>query len=225
VRAHHNMRTDAPLGERGFTIIELMIATTVFSMILVMVSAMMIGVGKLYNKGINQSRVQSNVRSITDEVSQQLRLSAKDSVLPQDAVTTDGVTSDAICIGKYRYSFVVNKKLGDWKHVLWRDDKPATGCATLTPTRMNSSAPSTGLNGTELIAANSRLTAFTITGGGKAPYTVEIGVTSGDYDAANQDNSLSNASGQCTGDSAGKGTEYCASAKIKTIVAQRIIGS
>ncbi len=60
--------------QKGFTIIELMIATAVLSTILVMVTVVMVNIGSLYYKGINQARVQDDVRSIADEIIKNIQL-------------------------------------------------------------------------------------------------------------------------------------------------------
>ncbi len=69
-----NLNRHQPLkaNQQAFTIIELMIATTVVSVILLMVSIIMINIGGLYYKGFSQARTQDNLRSISDEVARQL---------------------------------------------------------------------------------------------------------------------------------------------------------
>lgn len=52
----------------GFTIVELMIATVVFSVILILITTGIIQIGKAYYKGIIGSRTQETARKITDEV-------------------------------------------------------------------------------------------------------------------------------------------------------------
>lgn len=161
-------------SQAGFTIIELMIATAVLSTILVLVTAMMIKVGNLYYKGISQARTQDNARAITDELAQHLRLS-------NGSTSAGGPNYGAFCIGDTRYTYVLYRKVSaslPTQHVLWRDTNPTPNLCSAPLPNMNNSTPSPG--GTELIAPNSRLTAFNISG--SSPYNISVGVAYGDDD-------------------------------------------
>ena len=228
--------------QKGFTIVELMIATTVLSTILVLVTGMMIGIGNLYYKGINQSRVQGTVRNVTDEVAQHLQLTSDQP--PTSAgipinFTVPGTGSfviNAYCIGSTRYSYVLGRQANKQiPHVLWRDDTPAGGCAK--PVNLQTDPPAgSSANGTELAPPNSRLTDFFIHG--TSPYTVGIGIAYGDEDllcnntkagdcTANDTNSThvhyllvgNMDSIQCRGI---KGDQFCATAKLQTVVVKRL---
>lgn len=206
--------------ERGFTILELMIATTVLAVILVLVSAMMIGIGNLYYKGVNQARVQDTTRTVVDDLAQHLQLSDSGPRAETTAVTVGGVggyTLKAYCVDNTRYSYVINKQIGtdvskgQIPHVLWRDDVPASGC---DPADLSQPVPSAG--GTEMIVANSRLTAFSISIA--SPYTISIGVALGDTDLLN----FNGINTTCQGS---LGQQYCATANLTTVVVQRITNS
>lgn len=180
-------------SEQGFTIIELLIATTVLSMILLLVTTMMIGIGNLYYKGINQARVQDNVRSVTDEVSQYLQLNGRPPL--QQPLPPNPNGTQAYCIGTTRYTYVLYRQIGantgspdfQSRHVLWRDTINASGSCPLA--NLNNTNPSLGTdvgggnakNGTELIAPNSRLMKFSILPL-TSPYTINIEVAYGDND-------------------------------------------
>ncbi|HSX45515.1 MAG TPA: prepilin-type N-terminal cleavage/methylation domain-containing protein, partial [Candidatus Saccharimonadia bacterium] len=129
------------LGRRGFTIVELMIATSVLSTIILLVSIMMISIGNLYAKGLYQSRTQDTTRTITDQLAQDLKLN--NSFTTGSASKPFGgknITIGAYCIGdNVRYSFIVGYRLGNGPdttpptpvlplvpHVLWRDDNSAS---------------------------------------------------------------------------------------------------
>ena len=62
------IRKRTPDKQAGFTIVELMIATAILSTILLLVTTMMINIGNLYYKGVNQARVQDGVRTLADDV-------------------------------------------------------------------------------------------------------------------------------------------------------------
>ena len=52
-------------GQKGFTVLELMIATTVFSVMLLLTTTGMIQIGKVYYKGLVTAKTQDTVRSIS----------------------------------------------------------------------------------------------------------------------------------------------------------------
>lgn len=168
--------------EGGFTIIELMIATAVLSILLVMVTVMMVSIGKLYYKGINQARIQDNVRSLSDEVARHLQLG--DNFFH----VTSG-SEEAYCVGSTRYTFILYKQIGSnggapdyqYPHVLWRDKNPTPGSCPSALPNLAANPPSAG--GAELVAPHSRLTGFSITStAGTSPYTIGIGEAYGDND-------------------------------------------
>jgi prepilin-type N-terminal cleavage/methylation domain-containing protein len=173
--------------QEGFTIIELMIATAVLSTILLLTTIVMMSIGTLYYKGINQSRVQDDVRTITDQLSQDLELG------DTDPIHVSNGTTQAYCINDARFTYILYTQIGSGagqsQHVLWRDTNPAPGsCSTMNLPVLNSTNPDSAdpsLNGTELIAPNSRLISFSITGvppTGTSPYNVSVGVAYGGDD-------------------------------------------
>lgn len=167
-----------PRSETGFTIIELMIATAVLSIILVMLTVIMISIGNLYYKGLNQSRIQDSTRTIADDIGQHLKLG--DSLIPAPSVGSEG----AYCVGSTRYTYVMYKQISDnpapsqTRHVLWRDTNPTPGSCPTALLNMAANPPSSG--GTELITPNSRLTDFSISSA--SPYTIVVGEAYGDDD-------------------------------------------
>lgn len=198
VRQGHN--------QQGFTVLELMIATTVVSVVLLMVSVMMINIGNLYYKGITQSKVQDNIRSITDDVAQRISLS---SATPKWLNSADG-SLHAVCIGDTRYTYILgmqinkNPSSSQTRHALWRDTIAAGSCPTpddqnlvlMPENNINSdaliggSAPASGqiyqgTNGSELLSPNARLSNFEVRGLGPlntAPYQIVVNIAYGDDD-------------------------------------------
>lgn len=218
------------LSQKGFTIVELMIATSVLSTILLLVTVIMISIGNLYYKGINQARVQDDVHSIVDEVSQHLELGA--TINPTRVTSADGQTI-AYCIGDTRYVFTVGEQIGTGldtdgtthqsQHVLWRDKAPA-GCPKPSNGFLNSAFLSLiDPSGTELIAPNSRLTNFCVSGTvvgsctpDAPPYTVSVGVAYGSIDLLNNPANITATCKDSTGD------QFCSTANLTSVVAQRL---
>ena len=61
------------LSEKGFTLLELMIATTIFSTILLLLTFGLLNIGKGYYKGKNTVRTQEVARRVMDEITQAIR--------------------------------------------------------------------------------------------------------------------------------------------------------
>lgn len=241
-------------AEAGFTIIELMIATAVLATILLLVTVLMISIGNLYYKGINTARVQDDVRSAVDDVSQNLEFDGATPTPTSSPISYNGIPIDAYCIGTTRYSYIIGVQQGTGNdtdnqstpriaHVLWQDTI-SNGGTTCPPANLAGSDPSTpdpaigatltGTNGTELIAPNSRLTAFCIAGSSGSssgsicfnnvisPYTVSIGMAYGDADLLNISGrgvSGVNINTECRG---GTGDQFCSTASLTTSVTERL---
>jgi prepilin-type N-terminal cleavage/methylation domain-containing protein len=207
---HASSQSRSQPQQAGFTILELLIATTVLSVILVMVTVVMVGIGRLYYKGINQARVQDNVRSIVDELARQVQLYDQ----PPMPDTTGNVR--AYCFGATRYIYVVGQRLGteagQSPQVLWRDTTTPGSCNADDATF---SAPLP--QGTELIGPRSRLTAFDITCPAVTKHCViTVGVAYGD------DNQLTSPAGINARCQDTEGRQFCAAANLTTTVVRRL---
>lgn len=227
--------------QRGFTIIELMIATTVLSVILLMSTAMMISIGHLFYKGLNLSNAQDNARNITDDVAQHLRLSSAKTITPFTSTFSAGGTTFSeigYCIGSTRYTAVIGHQIGQIgstdsgsvatpkiTHVLWRDTTNGT-CQPLDMSLANPDIPSlgprVGSDGSELIGNNSRLTAFCLGTVGNctddisSPYTFNVGVAYGDADLLNVTQGMNVI---CK---SGAADQSCATAYLQSYIVQRL---
>lgn len=196
----------------GFTIIELMIALSVISGILILSTTVILNLGALYTKGIYQTSTQNVARNIINEVSGQLQLGGATPII---------ASANTFCLGSQRYSYVLNNKLeagnsGD--HALWRDTMNNSGsCAPLaiigTP-NPSDGLTNTAVGGAELLSANMRLTDFGITTNANGTYTVRVTVAYGDDDL------VVNAGGR-TACIDGAGREYCAVSSLIQTVGKR----
>ncbi len=99
------------INDKGFTIVELMIAISVFSIILLICISAIIYVGRLYYIGVSQAKVQGVARSSVDTLSDAIKFSA-DSVKKIEPTLADD-WSGAYCIGVRKYSYVIGKVLTD----------------------------------------------------------------------------------------------------------------
>ena len=197
----------------GFTIVELMIATSVLATLLLMATIIMVSIGTLYYKGVSVSSVQDNARSLSDELAQHLELNNGNVTFVN---ISSSPASGAYCIGPIRYTYVLNLQVSNNstspQHVIWRDITPSSGCGASLPA-MNTLTPTS--SGSELIAPNSRLTAFSITSPSAplllSPYTVIINEVYGDPTLS--------PNGVCAGIT---GDQFCAASSLTTVVSQRM---
>ena len=122
-------------NNQGFTIVELMIALSILSIILVMASAILINIGELYSKGVNGANLQNAARTIAADVSSNLQFSGNTPAISSPCapsaitcpaaqslvqlVNTSGENAGlpvpvyTFCIGTARYNFILNQELGD----------------------------------------------------------------------------------------------------------------
>lgn len=206
------LHTQPNKNTAGFTIVELMIALSVISGILILSTTVILNLGAIYTKGIYQTSTQNVARNIINEVAGQLQLGGATPIV---------ASPNAFCLGSQRYSYVLNNKLdaadsGD--HVLWRDTLKNSGsCVALgilgTP-NPSDSLTNPAVGGTELVSANMRLTDFGITPNANGTYTVRVTVAYGDDDV------VVNVGGRtaCTN---GAGREYCAVSSLIQTVGKR----
>jgi prepilin-type N-terminal cleavage/methylation domain-containing protein len=163
----------------GFTILELMIATTVFSVVLLIASAGIIAIGRDYYKSLTSTRLQETTRSVMDDISGSLQFSQTDTV--SSHLYDGGVpaTVKVRCFGSDRYRYIINQKVQkitdpthpEEFHALYRDTRPSeTTC----------DATGNWDDGTELLGDNMRLLQFDVSTSN--PFHIKIRVAYGDND-------------------------------------------
>jgi prepilin-type N-terminal cleavage/methylation domain-containing protein len=136
-------------GEQsGFTIIELLIATLIFSTVLLIATFAVIQISRTYIKGFISSQTENTTRSVIDDVTQAIQLSGPTSV----TLASSGGWN-AFCINGVRYTYRLNVELnptlGPNNTNVFVRDQPASG--NCTP-NINYANP-----GTELLSTNERL--------------------------------------------------------------------
>jgi prepilin-type N-terminal cleavage/methylation domain-containing protein len=190
-------------SEKGFTIVELMIALTVLSTILVIATVLMIQIGSLYSKGVNAASLQNANRAVQTDVSSALQFSGNN---PHSCTVTavtcfassqnfGGVTVYAFCIDTTRYSYVLGRELGDdpnaspaitTNHVLWRDIMSSSGTCqplNLTVSGTPTDAASSG-DGYEMVPEHVRLNTFRVveTPANSGVFSTNVAMAFGDSD-------------------------------------------
>lgn len=206
--------------QRGFTIIELLIATTIFSVILLMVSSGIVHIGRLYYKGLTQNRTQETLRGVVEDITRSVQFAKDEKIVVTEAADK---TSGTFCIGDTRYVYVINQKVDS-----------SGGVNALTAQRLNGAActsPPASQPVKELLSNNMRLLSFTV---GPELYDsrtfrADIKIAYGDNDllshyadnATEADAPIAPAKDAfCKSGVAGN--NFCATAQLDTIVKKRL---
>lgn len=204
-------------GTNGFTVVEMLVATAVFSMVLMVVSIGLLQISRTFYKGVTVTNTQEVARSIIDEIAASIEFSASD-IQP---LTPNGSTQ-GYCVGNIRYSFRPGQMLTDnsTSHAFVTDrlDKltPPLGCASSVQA-MNLSTPMLPANSRELLSPRMRVSKFSVTSLGNRLYKVSLRLVSGENDLlANP--TLPNAT--CTG--LLNGSQFCATVELTTVVQKRL---
>jgi prepilin-type N-terminal cleavage/methylation domain-containing protein len=136
-------------SQKGFTIIELLIASTILTTILVAASFILVQIGRLYYKGVITARTQDSARNIMEAISRPTQL--------EGANITDVTVGDwrVVCVGSQRFSFREGVKATDTQQVALKDTiNVSSDCDT---------AAIPGANGVEsLLANNMRISSLEI---------------------------------------------------------------
>lgn len=206
-----------PLNSKGFTIIELMIATMVFSVILLIASFALIQIGKVYYKGVTISRTQEVARTIVEEITQSIQFSGGQL---NESLNSTGGNVNGFCVGSRRYSYLLGVKLDEApnRHVLVADNF-SCGAGTTTLTLSNSVAVNASVDAREFLPGDMRLSNMEVK---KVPgtsdlYSVHVRVVAGDSDLLDFPNGTN---AGCKGNSAGR--QFCAVADITTVIHKRL---
>jgi type II secretory pathway pseudopilin PulG len=94
----------------GFTIVELLIATTIFSLVLLVTLASFLNVGKNFFKGVTSNQSQDTSKAVLDDLAAAIRTAPNVSPLQTAAVSGLGAAYKYICIGNTRYTYGVDSR-------------------------------------------------------------------------------------------------------------------
>ena len=202
-------------SQHGFTLVELMIATAVFSVILLLCTSGLIQIGRFYYKGITQSRTQEVARLVIDDISRSIQFGGGTFTPPVTASPGTG-TLDRFCIGNKRYSFLIRRQISDSptgnqrRNALVVDES-----ASCTAQDLNPYTPSLSAGSRELLSPGMRLAKLEIANPpGTNLYTITVRIISGDDDLLEP--SLEN----CT--NARAGGQFCAVSELSTVIKKRV---
>ena len=213
-------------NERGFTIVELMIASLVFSLILVMLTFGVISFSNRYYKGVNASLTQGSAREAIDAVAQAVQFGTSD-------VTPTDPAKNYFCAGG---NFFIYEQ-----GVMYTGDTATTTGLYMVPMTSAICAPPlpvvSATNGRQLLADRTRLTDISVVSTSPNTYTIDMTIAYGDNDllcapvssagscgpgaSTLPDTDLAGASDvQCKTIS---GSQFCAVSQISTAVHKRVV--
>ncbi len=211
------MKSKEISNQSGFTIVELLMATAVFSIVLLIVTTGIVKIGQSYYKGLIQNKTQESTRNISEDITRTIQLASGQKITPDLAVP------NRFCIGTVRYTAGINEKVGDVGAVGLQAEKvPPNNC----------SAPADP-NPRQLLAKNMRLLRFKVDPADPLAQTwkIDIRVAYGDNDLLthyNKDGVPNNAA-TVVADADGancksgvSGTSFCATSQLNTVVKKRL---
>jgi prepilin-type N-terminal cleavage/methylation domain-containing protein len=202
-------------ASKGFTIIELLMATAVFGAILLVITTAILQISRVYYKGITQAKTQNATRNISDIIGQGIQFSGGQVTLTNTSPTAG--SSYAFCINNQQYSYTLGYQLSDsptssqtYHGLVVRD----TACTSATPAQ---NVRSSTVDGRELLDPNMRLSNLVVQQVTTGVYKVTVKVVYGDDDLV-KNNRGTNATCQ----NFRSGTQFCAVAELTTIVTKRV---
>lgn len=154
-------------NNKGFTIVELLFSTAIFSVVLLLCLSALVQIGRMYFKGVTTAQTQQSARALMDEISQSMQLSGAE-ITPIGSITGGpvppeiygqsgpipisggNITQGAIgyfCIGTTRFTFAMDRMQGESvdvnrkmiPHAIWADEPGM--CAGANAATLYSSFP------------------------------------------------------------------------------------
>lgn len=214
--------------QAGFTILELMIATMVFSVILLLVTYGIIQIGNRYYKSVLQAQTQTATRNAVDEIARNIQFSSG-SVVPNDT----GVFIKGYCINGIQYTAYLHRMQGGSlaKHTLLARPDPGNNCQ-VPASNSHDFTDNTVTANRDLLGNRMRVVKFAVepVPGQTGVFKITLRVASGDDDllcspSANDCNDsgtsthLDNTDLVCK---LQKGSAYCAVSELTTYVTSRL---
>lgn len=207
------------LRSRGFTILEVLIATMVFTVVLMLCVTVVTRIGQLYFKGVTSAQIQDLTRDLTDEFSQQIQFG---SSLPIPDSISGGTAGEALifCVGDNRYKAVMNRKLGDEASSVLQRIPYSGACDTKdTPNSFDGS--------TELAINNMRILKLSIIRSPTDPYiwSLNIRLALGDSDIfeyPGEDTNTPTVYGAAICKSGISGSQFCATSELSSTILRRV---
>jgi len=232
-------------GSKGFTVIELLIASSIFAVILIIITVGIIHITQSYTKGVTETETQNVARNIVNDITQAIQLNGGDVTLTTYPVTNGNVYG--FCIGDREYIYQVGYEVVSSSQSTLSSHQSYNGlivnpesgdCPSLTNVSSMSStflATKTLPAGfSELLTPSMRLSYLNVcqgylsaTNGNCTPssdltsdlYSIGVQVTYGDDYVLTSPPTDTNGTTLCAGSAE---SQFCATSKLITVVEKRI---
>lgn len=220
-------RRHAPRPASGFTILELMIATMVFAVVLLLVTVGILQVTRVYYKGVTEANTQNTARTIMDEIAQAIQFSG--GSVGTTVTSPVAGTDYAFCINNTQISFKLGSQVRNnpsasdqsWHAIVSR---VVSGCSGLGAQTLGNQTLLSGSR--ELMGQNMRLANLDVDSLGDNRYRIVVRVVYGDSDVLFSPSAPSDTAGATRPDAACRpvkaGTQFCAASELSTIVVKRV---
>ncbi|MEK7603235.1 MAG: type II secretion system protein [Patescibacteria group bacterium] len=219
--------------EAGFTIIELMIAIGVFSVVLVLASASLITVGRQYQKASISTTTQNVARLLMEDVTSHTQLSSNAPLQGtpgngQNGIPGGGDDVLVTCLGAVRFSYIVGWQLESStnvskhqsKHVLWKDVLNNQSNCVAPDLQQENPSLGTGSAGKELLSVHTRLLQFNIVTVLNNLVSIDVSVIYGDDDVLDNLSSFPSSIAGCLDEKSGGA--FCSLSELHTTVIRRL---
>lgn len=224
-------------NQKGFTIIELLIATAIFSIVLLVIAGSIIQIGRLYYKSLASSRTQEATRSIISDISESIQFNPGIVVGTNVPFLNNG-TSRGICVGSRLYSYRLGVQQSDSSRAMVVRNMPSDCSSTVAQNLSGASVA-----GNEMLSDKMRLTKMQVVPLADNSYRVIVRVVYGDADIlcnpampdasvfgctsthqrnAAQNNVLVNTAPDLTCKNIRSGTQFCSVSELSKIVKRRL---
>jgi prepilin-type N-terminal cleavage/methylation domain-containing protein len=221
--ASKTMKLKRMRTNQGFTIVELMIALSILSILLITSTVILIQISRWYSKGVNAASLQNVSRNVTSDITSALQFSGTSPTPISGPAAGSGIKW--FCLGKVRYSYVEGRKLGvdtspepdiTTNHVLWRDVMPSAATCNALDITVAGAVP--GNEGYEMVGPNMRITSLSLaeTPLASGIYTLSLSLAYGDQDL------LSATTGWDVGCKGGPGSDFCSTSRQTSTITRRI---
>lgn len=194
--------------QRGFTVVELMIATAIFSVVLLGALGGFLGIGRLFYKGVSTTSTQNVALDILNSISSDFSKGGYSA----------GNGASFFCAGNTSYTYVLddmyesNLGTGPNNVGLVKEKMQGSGC----------SAANVSSSSTQLLGDNMRLTEITIQqigGSSSKLYKITVRVVYGDDSSLSSRNSSQPKAGNnIVCDSNSTSSRFCSESKVTNIV-------
>lgn len=207
--------------QAGFTVLELMVATSVFAVVLMVLTAGVLAFSRDYFKSIAENNAQATARGIINDIAQNLQFGSNFSTMNSPTASVDG-----FCIDQTAYSYSVGYQVvpspsasDQRRHGLV---KSVNGnCTGSTALDLSNSSLTLNNKQQELLGDHMRLGILSVDELGGGSYRIHVKVIYGDSDLLTNpdDGDWSN-----VGCISGSGSQFCAVSDLSTVVQARLAG-